>query len=279
VTKANSSFLLVAGFYSEDGSISEQELGDMLNSTVKDAIARVNGVGNVTVFGEPHSMRIWLNPHKLLSYNLTVTDVRGAIQTQNTDVSAGQIGGLPAVEGQQINATISAQSRLQTVEDFERIILRVNTDGSQVRLRDVARVELGSQGYSRIVRYKRKPAAGIAVSLATGANALDTAASVKERIAALQEFLPPAVKVVYPYDTTPFVKLSIEEVIKTLIEAIVLVFVVMYLFFTEFPRHTHPQYRGADCTARYIRCVGRIWLFHQHTYHVRHGVGHRLAGG
>jgi multidrug efflux pump len=234
VTKANSSFLLVAGFYSEDGSLSEQELGDMLNSTVKDAIARVNGVGNVTVFGEPHSMRIWLNPHKLFSYNLTVMDVRGAIQAQNTDVSAGQIGGLPALKGQQINATISAQSRLQTVEDFEKIILRVNTDGSQVRLRDVARVELGSQGYGRIVRYKRKPASGVAVSLATGANALDTANAVKERISALQEFLPANVKVVYPYDTTPFVKLSIEEVIKTLIEAVVLVFVVMYLFLQNF---------------------------------------------
>ncbi|MBN66888.1 MAG: hydrophobe/amphiphile efflux-1 family RND transporter [Rickettsiales bacterium] len=234
VTKANDSFLLVAGFYSEDGSISEQELGDMLNSTVKDAIARVNGVGNVTVFGEPHSMRIWLNPHKLLSYNLTVTDVRTAIQAQNTDVSAGQIGGMPARKGQQINATITAQSRLQTTEDFEKIILRVNTDGSQVRLRDVARVELGSQGYSRIVRYKRKPAAGIAVSLATGANALDTAEAVKEHIADLRAFLPPAVKVVYPYDTTPFVELSIHEVVKTLIEAVILVFVVMYLFLQNF---------------------------------------------
>ncbi|MGE3624040.1 MAG: efflux RND transporter permease subunit, partial [Bdellovibrionales bacterium] len=193
-----------------------------------------NGVGNVTVFGDPNAMRIWLNPNKLLSYNLTVMDVRQAIQAQNTDVSAGQIGGLPAVEGQQINATISAQSRLQTVEDFEKIILRVNTDGSQVRLRDVAKVELGAQSYGRIVRYKRLPAAGIAVSLATGANALDTAAAVKESIAELQKFLPPAVKVIYPYDTTPFVKLSIKEVIKTLIEAIVLVFLVMYLFLQNF---------------------------------------------
>lgn len=234
VTKANNSFLLVAGFYSEDGSISQQELGDMLNSTVRDAVARINGVGNVTVFGEPHSMRIWLNPHKLLSYNLTVMDVRSAIQAQNTDVSAGQIGGLPALEGQQINATITAQSRLQTVEDFEKIILRVNTDGSQVRLRDVARVELGSQGYARIVRYKRKPAAGVAVSLATGANALDTAAAVKKRISELKKFLPPAVKINYPYDTTPFVELSIKEVIKTLVEAVVLVFVVMYLFLQNF---------------------------------------------
>ena len=234
VTKANNSFLLVAGFYSEDGSISQGELGDLLNSNVRDVIARVNGVGNVTVFGEPHSMRIWLNPHKLLSYNLTAMDVRTAIQAQNTDVSAGQIGGLPAVEGQQINATISAQSRLQTVDDFQKIILRVNTDGSQVRLRDVARVELGSQGYGRIVRYKRMPASGIAVSLASGANALDTAARVKQEIETLKDFLPPNVKVIYPYDTTPFVKLSIKEVVKTLIEAVILVFAVMYLFLQNF---------------------------------------------
>lgn len=230
VTKANNNFLLVAGFYSEDGSFSEKELGDMLNSTVRDAIARINGVGNVTVFGSPHSMRIWLNPHKLLSYHLTVMDVSAAIRDQNTDVSAGQIGGLPASKGQQINATISAQSRLQTVEDFEKIILRVNTDGSQIRLKDVARVELGSQSYGHLIRYKRMPAAGIAVSQAAGANALDTAELVKKRISELQEFLPPSVKVIYPYDTTPFVELSIKEVLQTLLEAIILVFLVMYLF-------------------------------------------------
>ncbi|MGB1539594.1 MAG: efflux RND transporter permease subunit, partial [Rickettsiales bacterium] len=204
------------------------------SSQVKDAIARVNGVGSVMVFGDPHAMRIWLDPHKLLSYQLTVMDVRNAIEAQNTDVSAGQIGGLPAQKGQQLNATITAQSRLQTVEDFERIILRVNTDGSQVRLRDVARVELGSQSYGRIVRYKRKPAAGIAINLASGANALDTAGAVKERISELTEFLPEKVKIIYPYDTTPFVLLSIKEVVKTLIEAIVLVFVVMYLFLQNF---------------------------------------------
>jgi len=234
VTKSNSGFLLVAGFYSEDGSVSQQEISDMLTSRVQDAIARVNGVGNVTVFGDPHAMRIWLDPHKLLSRSLTVMDVRSAIEAQNTDVSAGQLGGLPAVEGQQLNATITAQSRLSTVEDFESIILRVNEDGSQVRLKDVARVELGSQGYGRIVRYKRKPAAGIAVSLASGANALDTAAAVKARIAELSQTLPDEVSVVFPFDSTPFVKLSIKEVIKTLLEAIVLVFIVMYLFLQNF---------------------------------------------
>lgn len=230
VTKANVGFLLVAGFYSEDETVNQRELGDFLASKIQDQIARVNGVGNVTVFGDPHAMRIWLDPQKLLSYGMTTLDVRTAIQAQNTDISAGQLGGLPAVAGQQLNATLTAQSRLKTVEEFERIILRVNTDGSQVRLKDVARVELGSERYTRLVRYKRKPAAGIAVSLATGANALDTAEAVKAKIATLTDTLPKGVKVIYPYDTTPFVKLSIENVVETLIEAVVLVFLVMFLF-------------------------------------------------
>jgi multidrug efflux pump len=230
VTKSNDSFLLVAGFYAEDGSISQQEIGDLLVTTVQDPVSRINGVGNVRVFGDQYAMRIWLNPEKLLSFNMTALDVNNAIRAQNTDVSAGQLGGMPAVQGQQINATITAQSRLQTVEDFNNILLRVNTDGSQVRLRDVARVELGSQGYDTIVRFRRMPASGIAVSLATGANALKTAEAVKEKIAELQTVLPEGVKVVYPYDTTPFIKLSIKDVVKTLIEAIILVFLVMWLF-------------------------------------------------
>ncbi len=197
---------------------------------MRDAVARVNGVGSVIVFGEPHAMLIWLDPHNLYSYQLTVMDVRQAIQAQNTDVSAGQLGGLPAVAGQQINATITAQSRLQTIDDFNNILLRVNNDGAQVRLADVARIELGAQSYERVVRYKRKPAAGVAVSLASGANALDTAAAVKQRISELTRDFPPQIKVNYPYDTTPFVKLSIREVATTLAEAIVLVFLVMYLF-------------------------------------------------
>jgi len=230
VTKSNSGFLLVVGFYGQDGVIDQRELGDFLSSKVQDPIARIDGVGNVRVFGKPHAMRIWLNPYKLYSFNLTTTDVRQAIQAQNADVSAGQIGGLPAVQGQMLNATIVAQSRLSTVTDFEDIILRVNTDGSQVRLKDVARVELGSESYGRTVRYKRMPAAGIAVSLASGANALDTADRVKAKVEELKPFLPPGVEVIYPYDTTPFVKLSIKSVVYTLIEAAVLVFLVMYLF-------------------------------------------------
>ncbi|MBV1882816.1 MAG: efflux RND transporter permease subunit [Pseudomonadales bacterium] len=234
VTKSNNSFLLVAGFYSENESITQVDLGDLLTSHLSDAVARINGVGNVTVFGEPHAMRIWLNPNKLQSYNLTVMDVQRAVQAQNTDVSAGQLGGLPSVRGQQVNASITAQSRLQTVGDFERIILRVRSDGSQLRLRDVARLELGARTYTGTARYKGKPAAGLAVTLASGANALNTAAAVKSRIADLAKDLPPDVKVVYPYDTTPFVKLSIKEVAITLAEAIGLVFVVMFLFLQNF---------------------------------------------
>ncbi len=230
VNKANSNFLLVAGFTSSDGSLSQREVGDLVTSTVQDAVARVNGVGSVQVFGDPHAMRIWLNPERMLAYSLSVSDVQTAIQAQNTDVSAGQLGGLPAVAGQQINATISAQSRLQTVEEFENIVVRVNPDGSQLRLADVARVELGSQSYSQVVRYKGRPSAGIAVSLATGANALETAQAVKDRIEQLRSAMPDAIEVVYPNDSTPFVRVSIESVVTTLLEAFVLVFIVMFVF-------------------------------------------------
>lgn len=230
VTKSNDSFLLVVGVYSEDGEMSQGELGDMLVSTFREPISRVNGVGNVRIFGDQHAMRIWLDPAKLYSYNLTPLDVQNAVQIQNTDISAGQLGGMPAAPNQQINATVKAQARLESVEDFERIVLRVNTDGSQVRLKDVATLELGSESYDRIVRYKRKPAAGMAITLATGANALQTAELVKHKVAELSEYMPEGVKVVYPLDATPFIELSIESVVHTLIEAVVLVFFVMLLF-------------------------------------------------
>lgn len=230
VAKAGRNFLLVVGLYSEDGSVSQYDLGDLLSSKIQDAIARINGVGSVQMFGTQHAMRIWLNADKLNNYRLTTVDVANAVSVQNSDVSAGQLGGLPAVDGQQITATITAQSRMQSVDEFKNIILRVNPDGSQVRLKDVARVELGSEQYNTIARYKRKPAAGMAVTLASGANALETAAAVKERMAELAKSLPSGVKVVFPYDNTPFVKLSIVEVVKTLIEAVILVFLVMYLF-------------------------------------------------
>lgn len=234
VTKGMTGFLMVVGLYSTDGQVDEHQIGDFMNSHMVDPISRVPGVGNLTVFGQPYSMRIWLDPNKLHSFNLTTSEVQAAIRAQNTDVSSGQLGGMPAVAGQQLNATITAQSRLNTVEDFEKILLRVNSDGSQVRLKDVARLELGVQNYDIVARYQGKPAAGMAISLATGANALETAKLVKQKIAELGEYMPAGVEAVYPYDTTPFVKLSIKEVVKTLIEAIILVFLVMYLFLQNF---------------------------------------------
>ena len=230
VTKSNNSFMMAVGFYSEDDSIDQYELGDILLSKFRDPISRVDGVGSVRAFGAQKAMRIWLDPQRLYSYNLTPQDVQSAIAVQNTDVSAGELGGLPAISGQEINATIQAQSRLQTEDDFERILLRVNADGSQVRLRDVARVELGSESYGVISRYKRHPAAGMALSLASGANALDTIDRVKARVEELKSNLPAGVKVIYPIDNGPFIELSIKSVVQTLLEAIVLVFLVMLLF-------------------------------------------------
>lgn len=230
VTKSNDSFLLVIGVYAEDGSISQDELSDMLVTSFRDPLSRINGVGNVRVFGAQHAMRVWLDPAKLYSYNLTPLDVQNAVQIQNTDISAGQLGGMPAAPNQQINATVKAQARLESVEDFERIVLRVNTDGSQVRLKDVANIEIGAENYDTIVRYKRKSAAGMAITLATGANALQTAELVKEKVKELSEFLPEGVKIIYPLDATPFIELSIDSVVHTLIEAVVLVFFVMLLF-------------------------------------------------
>lgn len=234
VIKANNNFLLVIGLYSQDDSVEEGILGDLLLSDIKDNISRINGVGNVLVFGNPRSMRIWLNPHKLYGYKLTTSDVIAAIKAQNSDVAAGQLGGLPAKKGQQLNATITSQSKLKTVEEFEKIILRGAKNGGKVLLKDVAKVEIGSQSYSTSARYKRHPAAGMAVILASGANALDTAAAVKSKMSELTKNLPQGVKVIYPYDATPFIKLSIEGVVVTLIEAVFLVFLVMLLFLQNF---------------------------------------------
>lgn len=234
VNKSTSGFLMVAAFYSKTGKTDQFAIGDYLNSRIVDPLSRVAGVGSLTVFGQPYAMRVWLDPNKMYSFNMTTADVSAAIRAQNVDVSAGQLGGNPAVEGQRLNATIMAQSKLRSAEEFGEILLRVNTDGSQVRLKDVARLELGVQNYDIVARFNGQPAAGMGVSLATGANALETADNVKAKIAELKKFLPEDVEVFYPYDTTPFVKLSIESVIHTLIEAVVLVFLVMYLFLQSF---------------------------------------------
>jgi HAE1 family hydrophobic/amphiphilic exporter-1/multidrug efflux pump len=234
VTKSASNFLNVLAFTSEDGSMSDSDLSDYVAANVQDAISRVEGVGDTTLFGSQYSMRVWLDPNKLTSFNLTPLDVSTAIQAQNAQVSAGQLGALPAAANQQINATITAQTRLRTATEFEDILLRTQSDGSQVRLRDVARIELGSESYNTVGRYNGKPAAGLAIKLASGANALDTVRGIDAKLDELQKFFPPGMKVQKPYDTTPFVRISIEEVVRTLIEAVVLVFLVMYLFLQNF---------------------------------------------
>ncbi|MEH3159050.1 MAG: efflux RND transporter permease subunit [Sphingomonas taxi] len=230
VTKSAASFLLVVGLVSTDGSHSNTDLSDMVVSKFQDPISRVSGVGELQVFGAQYAMRIWIDPIKLNSYQLTVADVTSAVQAQNAQVSAGQIGAQPAPKEQMLNATVSVQSRLQTPEQFAAIRLKTTTGGAVVRLGDVARVEIGAENYGFDVQYNGRPASGFGVRLAAGANALDTVELVKQRAQEIAKTLPSDVKVIYPYDTTPFVRLSVEQVIHTLIEAVVLVFLVMFLF-------------------------------------------------
>lgn len=234
VQKSSAGFLMVVALISEDGQLDQSDLADYLNSNVVDEVSRVAGVGSVQVFGAPYAMRIWLDPSRLRAYDLAPSDVVTAVSAQNAQITAGQFGARPAPEGQQLNATITAQSLLQTPEDFEQIVLRADEDGGLVLLRDVARVEIGAQDYSTIARYNAQPASGMAVQLASGANALATARLVKERVEELSSFFPEGVVYTIPYDTTPFVELSIEEVVKTLFEAIGLVFLVMLLFLQNF---------------------------------------------
>ena len=230
VNKSAANFIRWIAFYSEDGKLTRDDVSDYMVSNVVDPLSRVAGVGDLQVFGAQYAMRIWLDPSKLLSYQLTPADVTTAIQAQNAQVSAGQLGGLPASKGQALNATVTAQSRLQTPEQFREIFLKTATNGAQVRLKDVARVEMGAQSYNVDAFYNGHPAAGIGVRLAAGANALDTATAIDARLEELKASFPSGMNYAVPYDTTPFVKLSIEEVVKTLIEAIILVFLVMYLF-------------------------------------------------
>jgi multidrug efflux pump len=230
VTKSRTGFLMIVGFVSEDGSMTREDIADYLGANVRDPLSRVKGVGTVQLFGSQYAMRIWLDPHRLDTYQLAVTDVTAAIRAQNAQVTVGQLGGAPAVAGQQLNATVSAQSRLQTPEQFRNIVVRSNSDGSVLRLGDVARVELGAENYEVVGRFNRRPAAGFAILLATGANALETANSVRARVDELEPFFPPSVKAVFPFDTTPFVRAAVAEVLKTLAEAIGLVFLVMFLF-------------------------------------------------
>jgi len=234
VSKESSGFLMVIGFVSQDGRMTRDDIADYVSANIVDPISRVPGVGNLQVFGSQYAMRIWLDPNKLDTYRLAPTDIIAAIQAQNQQVAVGQLGGTPAVEGQQLNATITAQSRLQTAEQFRDIIVRSNPDGSALRLADVARVELGAQNYGFVTRHNQQTASGLAVMMATGANALETARGVEQRLAELEPFFPEGLTTVIPFETTPFVRAAIEEVLKILFEAIVLVFLVMYLFLQNF---------------------------------------------
>ncbi|ALB61322.1 RND efflux system, inner membrane transporter CmeB [Cronobacter condimenti 1330] len=234
VEKASSSFLLVAGFISDNPQLTQEDIADYVSSDVKDTISRTNGVGDVQLFGAQYAMRIWLNTHAMNNYQLTPLDVINQLKAQNNQIAAGQLGGTPALPGQQLNASIIAQTRLKDPQAFGRVMLKVNPDGSQVRLRDVARIELGGENYNMLTKINGQPATGLGIKLATGGNALDTAQAIKTTLADLQRYFPQGMKVVYPYDTTPFVKISIHEVVKTLFEAIILVFLVMYLFLQNF---------------------------------------------
>ncbi|MBN2905802.1 MAG: efflux RND transporter permease subunit [Rhodobacteraceae bacterium] len=234
VRKSSAGFLMVIGLISTDGALEQVDLSDYMVTNLVDEFSRIEGVGEVQVFGAQYAMRIWLDPSKLAAYELTPGDVVAAVSAENAQISAGSFGALPAPDGQQLNATITAQSLLSSPEDFEQIVLRAETNGGLVLLKDVARVEIGAENYATIARFNRQPAAGMAIRLAPGANALDTATMVKQRIAEFAEFFPEGVEYVIPYDTTPFVEISIKEVVKTLFEAIVLVFLVMLLFLQNF---------------------------------------------
>ena len=230
VSKSTRNYLMLVGLVSDNPDVDQNDLTDYAISQVQPSLARVPGVGEVDAFGSQYSMRIWLNPDRLTQYNMTVDDIVTAIQAYNVEVSAGQFGGLPAVDGQRLNASIVVQSLLKTPEEFAAIPLRNNPDGSIVRVRDVAHTELGTEFYDMKALHNGKPASALAIRQEAGANALDTAAGVKVKMQELSRYFPAGMRVVYPYDTTPFVKVAIGEVVKTLVEAIFLVFLIMYLF-------------------------------------------------
>ncbi|HFS5792311.1 TPA: efflux RND transporter permease subunit [Citrobacter werkmanii] len=234
VDKSSSNILMVAGFISDNNSLSQYDIADYVASNIKDPLSRTPGVGSVQLFGSQYAMRIWLDPQKLDKYNLTPQDVITQLKVQNNQISGGQLGGMPQSADQQLNASIIVQTRLQTTDEFGKIFLKVQQDGSQVLLRDVARIELGAENYATVARYNGKPAAGIAIKLAAGANALETSQAVKQELNRLSAWFPASMKTVYPYDTTPFIEISIQGVFHTLIEAIILVFLVMYLFLQSF---------------------------------------------
>nr|WP_279078252.1 multidrug efflux RND transporter permease AcrD [Hafnia alvei] len=234
VSKSGDNSLMTVAFVSTDHSMTRQDIADYVASNLQDPISRIDGVGSVDAFGSQYAMRIWLDPNKLNSYNLTSQNVVNAIETQNNQIAVGQVGGTPSVNGQALNATMNAQAQLQTPEQFRDITLRVNADGSYVTLGDVATVELGAENYDYLSRYNGMPASGMSIKLASGANELATDKLVKAKLGELEQYFPHGLKVEYAYETTPFVQASIKDVVKTLFEAIFLVFLVMYLFLQNF---------------------------------------------
>ncbi len=230
VNKSTRNYLLIAALISEDGSMDSSDLQDYAASSLEKVLSRVEGVGEVEPFGSQYSMRIWVNPDKLTSYSLTFEDVAAALRAYNVEVSAGQLGGQPALPGQRLNAPIVVQHLLQTPEEFAQIPVRINPDGSAVRIKDIGRTELASERSDSVTRSNGRPSAGLAIRQAAGANALATADAVKAKLAEMSRFFPPGLKVIYPYDTTPFTKVAIHEVVKTLFEAVFLVFIIMYVF-------------------------------------------------
>lgn len=234
ITKSSTGFLMVLGFVSNDGKMDRYDIADYVAANIQDPVSRVNGVGQINLFGSQYAMRIWLNANSLANYKLTTEDVVTAIREQNVQIAAGEIGGTPAIEGQQIAASIVVETRMETIGEFENILLRVNQDGSEIRIKDVADVSLGGENFQFETEYNKQSAAGLGITLASGANALETAQMIRDRIAELEPFFPEGLEVTYPYDTTPFVKISIEGVVKTLVEAMILVFLVMYLFLQNF---------------------------------------------
>lgn len=234
VNKSTTGFLMVLGFVSTDNSMDRYDISDFITSSVNEPISRVNGVGQVQNFGSQYAMRVWLDASKMAAYDLTTVDVINAIRAQNVQIAAGELGGGPAMPGQEINASIVMQTRLSSPQEFADVLIRVNNDASRITLGDIARIELGAENYLFASEYNNQPAAGLAVTLASGANALDTAENVMQRIAELEPYFPKGLKVVKAYDTTPFVKISIEGVVQTLFEAVILVFLVMYLFLQSF---------------------------------------------
>ena len=230
VAKSTRNFLMFLALSSTNNSMDAIALGNYISSVLLDPIGRVNGVGEADLFGTEYAMRLWLNPQKLENYSLTAGDVIAAVEAQNAQVPVGQLGMLPAVKGQELNVTLQGQSTLTTAKEFGDILLRVNQDGSRVHLRDVARVELAGETYTRETRVNGRPAAAVGIRLEPSANALATAEAVRAKVKQLSQYFPPGISVEFPYDSTEFISASIEEVVKTLVEAIILVFLIIYFF-------------------------------------------------